>query len=321
LIPHQTLLTGRVQCIRPLINLHYPGFCCPLCRTFADLEAEVEVEPSILEPEEKEDEEIAQPSNQETSPATSEQPVESPIAITHDERKTSIVVSGLEGQQAEIPITVRTREGPTDSSSSQSSQSQQPMDPSRTVVPPNMEWRQTSTSNRSEVNNDETELDQSTPIFTPIPISMTRRIHFDREGVDQSSHEEVDQTRFGRSQETSNLNEDGVEGEESSLSSAEVPEPFQTASTPPNNLSSLSERVLTSLNHENGDDEIVEDPKSLIAQRSKDESFAQGGDIRGSSRVVLDPISRNSLGSVSSLSKRSEKSLNDNVGESRETGA
>ncbi|PWN30013.1 hypothetical protein BDZ90DRAFT_229051 [Jaminaea rosea] len=30
------------KCIRPLLNLHHPGFSCPLCRTFADLEADVE---------------------------------------------------------------------------------------------------------------------------------------------------------------------------------------------------------------------------------------------------------------------------------------
>ncbi|KAK0557541.1 hypothetical protein OC846_000329 [Tilletia horrida] len=30
------------KCIRPLLTLHYPGFSCPLCRTFADLEADVE---------------------------------------------------------------------------------------------------------------------------------------------------------------------------------------------------------------------------------------------------------------------------------------
>ncbi|WFD35024.1 hypothetical protein MCUN1_001870 [Malassezia cuniculi] len=32
------------KCIRPLLSLHYPGFQCPLCRTFADLEADVEEE-------------------------------------------------------------------------------------------------------------------------------------------------------------------------------------------------------------------------------------------------------------------------------------
>jgi hypothetical protein len=32
------------KCIRPLLEMHYPGFSCPLCRTFADLEADVELE-------------------------------------------------------------------------------------------------------------------------------------------------------------------------------------------------------------------------------------------------------------------------------------
>lgn len=32
------------KCIRPLLEMHHPGFSCPLCRTFADLEADVEVE-------------------------------------------------------------------------------------------------------------------------------------------------------------------------------------------------------------------------------------------------------------------------------------
>ncbi|PWN46143.1 hypothetical protein IE81DRAFT_284603, partial [Ceraceosorus guamensis] len=30
------------KCIRPLLLQHHPGFSCPLCRTFADLEADVE---------------------------------------------------------------------------------------------------------------------------------------------------------------------------------------------------------------------------------------------------------------------------------------
>ncbi|BGP24331.1 membrane protein [Rhodotorula toruloides] len=32
------------KCIRPLIEQNYPGFCCPLCRTYADLEADVEID-------------------------------------------------------------------------------------------------------------------------------------------------------------------------------------------------------------------------------------------------------------------------------------
>ncbi|KIJ49104.1 hypothetical protein M422DRAFT_28107 [Sphaerobolus stellatus SS14] len=32
------------KCIRPLLQMHHPGFSCPICRTFADLEADVESE-------------------------------------------------------------------------------------------------------------------------------------------------------------------------------------------------------------------------------------------------------------------------------------
>ncbi|GAA5910860.1 uncharacterized protein JCM6883_000338 [Sporobolomyces salmoneus] len=36
------------KCIRPLVEQNYPGFCCPLCRTYADLEADVEIDPPEL---------------------------------------------------------------------------------------------------------------------------------------------------------------------------------------------------------------------------------------------------------------------------------
>lgn len=41
------------KCIRPLVEQNYPGFCCPLCRTYADLEADVEVDlpEPVVEPE------------------------------------------------------------------------------------------------------------------------------------------------------------------------------------------------------------------------------------------------------------------------------
>ncbi|KAJ7739485.1 hypothetical protein B0H14DRAFT_2407688, partial [Mycena olivaceomarginata] len=32
------------KCLRPLLEQHHPAFSCPLCRTFADLEEDVEVE-------------------------------------------------------------------------------------------------------------------------------------------------------------------------------------------------------------------------------------------------------------------------------------
>ncbi|KAL0959059.1 hypothetical protein HGRIS_014359 [Hohenbuehelia grisea] len=36
--------TFHYKCIRPLLDSHHPAFSCPLCRTFADLEEDVEVE-------------------------------------------------------------------------------------------------------------------------------------------------------------------------------------------------------------------------------------------------------------------------------------
>ncbi|KAF8632350.1 hypothetical protein AX17_004874 [Amanita inopinata Kibby_2008] len=36
--------TFHFKCIRPLIEAHHPAFSCPLCRTFADLEEDVEIE-------------------------------------------------------------------------------------------------------------------------------------------------------------------------------------------------------------------------------------------------------------------------------------
>ena len=37
------------KCIRPLLELHHPSFSCPLCRTFANLEEDVEVDVEVDE--------------------------------------------------------------------------------------------------------------------------------------------------------------------------------------------------------------------------------------------------------------------------------
>ena len=37
------------KCIRPLLMANHPGFLCPLCRTFADLEDTVEIDDPIEE--------------------------------------------------------------------------------------------------------------------------------------------------------------------------------------------------------------------------------------------------------------------------------
>ncbi|KAG6878838.1 hypothetical protein C0992_007281 [Termitomyces sp. T32_za158] len=39
--------TFHYKCIRPLLETHHPAFSCPLCRTFADLEEDVEVEVEV----------------------------------------------------------------------------------------------------------------------------------------------------------------------------------------------------------------------------------------------------------------------------------
>ena len=64
---HQSLFISpcshvfHYKCIRPLLNMHHPGFSCPLCRTFANLEEDVEVEVDSsmrLDDEEDEDGEM-----------------------------------------------------------------------------------------------------------------------------------------------------------------------------------------------------------------------------------------------------------------------
>jgi len=39
--------TFHYKCIRPLLDIHHPAFSCPLCRTYADLEENVEVENKV----------------------------------------------------------------------------------------------------------------------------------------------------------------------------------------------------------------------------------------------------------------------------------
>jgi len=47
--------TFHYKCIRPLLESHHPAFSCPLCRTFADLEDDVEIEVEFVEPSEEGD--------------------------------------------------------------------------------------------------------------------------------------------------------------------------------------------------------------------------------------------------------------------------
>ncbi|BGP15929.1 hypothetical protein JCM10213_003641 [Rhodosporidiobolus nylandii] len=54
------------KCIRPLIEQNYPGFCCPLCRAYGNLEADVEID--LPEPE--------------PAPSASEQPHDSALGLS-----------------------------------------------------------------------------------------------------------------------------------------------------------------------------------------------------------------------------------------------
>ena len=52
---HQSLFIApcshvfHYKCIRPLLESHHPAFSCPLCRTFADLEQDVEVDLPLVD--------------------------------------------------------------------------------------------------------------------------------------------------------------------------------------------------------------------------------------------------------------------------------
>ncbi|KAF8344850.1 SMAD/FHA domain-containing protein, partial [Amanita rubescens] len=50
--------TFHYKCIKPLLEAHHPAFSCPLCRTYADLEEDVEVEPTDLDEDADADVEI-----------------------------------------------------------------------------------------------------------------------------------------------------------------------------------------------------------------------------------------------------------------------
>ncbi|KAF9130897.1 hypothetical protein BG015_003947 [Linnemannia schmuckeri] len=58
------------KCIRPMLMTHHPGFLCPLCRTFADLEAIVEIDDPV------EEQAAVQSTAQVESPVNAQEPIE-----------------------------------------------------------------------------------------------------------------------------------------------------------------------------------------------------------------------------------------------------
>ena len=136
------------KCIRPLLQMHYPGFSCPLCRTFADLDADVEQDETSSDIEEvdvneEEDEDTqalpsllgtGSPPQSGDAPTTATPPAHprtsrrsstaSRRAATMDDipdagdfqmdiRRASINVSGPRGTASPIAITGRTSRPPS----------------------------------------------------------------------------------------------------------------------------------------------------------------------------------------------------------------
>lgn len=52
--------TFHYKCIRPLLETHHPAFSCPLCRTFADLEEDVEIEVELDDDDDDESVNVAE---------------------------------------------------------------------------------------------------------------------------------------------------------------------------------------------------------------------------------------------------------------------
>ncbi|KAK4700068.1 E3 ubiquitin-protein ligase DMA1/2, partial [Phenoliferia sp. Uapishka_3] len=98
------------KCIRPLVQQNYPGFCCPLCRTYADLEADVEIEPwesempvSAAQPETVEEEvEPEEDAMAVDAPASRAGSVSNVASIS---RRSSILqVAGADGLSVSLPV-------------------------------------------------------------------------------------------------------------------------------------------------------------------------------------------------------------------------
>jgi len=43
--------TFHYKCLRPILQAHHPSFTCPICRTYADLDEDVELDDDHLQPD------------------------------------------------------------------------------------------------------------------------------------------------------------------------------------------------------------------------------------------------------------------------------
>ncbi|ORZ02297.1 hypothetical protein BCR43DRAFT_481325 [Syncephalastrum racemosum] len=95
------------KCLRPLLFQNYPGFCCPICRTYNDLEASVALEVSdvmeslgIKTSEDEEEEKVE--GRQEAAPATAASGAAGPGAGAEAEAAPAGIAKRGEPQQPAI---------------------------------------------------------------------------------------------------------------------------------------------------------------------------------------------------------------------------
>jgi len=92
------------KCIRPLLETHHPAFLCPLCRTFANLEEDVEVDAASIDFEDDsiEKEELRAP---DTAPEDAEMLLLSPnIGRERDGAETEVEPEMGFGTLRRVPV-------------------------------------------------------------------------------------------------------------------------------------------------------------------------------------------------------------------------
>ncbi|KAH7915498.1 SMAD/FHA domain-containing protein [Hygrophoropsis aurantiaca] len=82
------------KCIRPLLETHASAFSCPLCRTFADLEEDVEVDAEVEEEDEDEDELVPPASAPPTTTTHASKLLAVPPPMVRDGAETEVETDG-----------------------------------------------------------------------------------------------------------------------------------------------------------------------------------------------------------------------------------
>jgi hypothetical protein len=93
------------KCIRPLLETHHPAFSCPLCRTFANLEEDVEVDAASIELEDDDDDAAEEAQAPVTTPEDAEMLMLSPnLGRERDGAETEVEPEMAIGSLRRIPV-------------------------------------------------------------------------------------------------------------------------------------------------------------------------------------------------------------------------